>query len=118
MNIKQSYVTKNSCYLSNRKIEPKGIMLHSIGVGQPNAKNLVNNYNNPTLQACVHAFIDANNGDIYQTLPWNHRGWHCASGKNGSGNNTHIGVEMCEPAYIKYTGGSTFTVSNLATAQQ
>jgi len=27
-------------------------------------------------------------------LPWNHRGWHCG----GSCNNTHIGVEMCEPA--------------------
>ena len=42
-------------------------------------------------------FIDANTGDIYQTLPWNHRGWH----GGGSSNNTHIGVEMCEPAAIK-----------------
>ena len=67
--------------------------------------------------ACVHAFIDGNDGTVYQTLPWNHRGWHCASGKNGSGNNTHIGVEMCEPACIKYTGGSTFTCSDLATAK-
>lgn len=54
---------------------------------------------------------------MYQTLPWNHRGWHCASGKNGSGNNTHIGVEMCEPACIKYTEGSAFTCSDLATAK-
>lgn len=40
-------------------------------------------------------------GTVYQTLTWNHRGWHCASGKNGSVNNTHIRVEMCEPASIK-----------------
>ena len=32
----------------------------------------------------------------YQTLPWNHRGWHCGSGSKGSGNNTHIGFEICE----------------------
>ena len=41
---------------------------------------------------------------MYQTLPWNHRGWHAG----GSANNTHFGVEMCEPATIQYTGGSTF----------
>ena len=48
-------------------------------------------------RACVHGFIDGNDGTIYQTLPWNHRGWH----GGGSSNNTHIGVEMCEPACIK-----------------
>ena len=67
-------------------------------------------------RACVHGFIDANTGDIYQTLPWDRRVWHCASGKNGSGNNTHIGVEMCEPATIKYTGGASFTCSDRAAA--
>ena len=35
----------------------------------------------------------------------------------GSGNNTHIGVEMCEPASIRYTGGSSFTCSNLSAAR-
>ena len=28
----------------------------------------------------------------YQTLPWDHRGWHAG----GSANNTHIGFEICE----------------------
>ena len=69
------------------------------------------------MTACVHAFIDANTGDVHQTLPWNRRGWHCASGKKGSGNNTHIGVEMCEPSCIKYTGGATFTCSDPAAAK-
>ncbi len=54
---------------------------------------------------------------MYQTLPWNHRGWHCGSGNKGSGNNTHIGVEMCEPACIKYTSGSNFTCSDKAAAR-
>lgn len=50
-------------------------------------------------QKCVHAFIgrfaDGGVGTV-QTLPWNLRGWHGASGKNGSANNTHIGFEICE----------------------
>lgn len=54
---------------------------------------------------------------MYQTLPWDHRGWHCGKGDNGSGNNTHIGVEMCEPACIKYTGGATFTCSDVEAAK-
>lgn len=93
-------------------------MLHSIGTPQPSAQVLVNNYNRAGLAACVHAFIDANNGDTYQTLPWHIRGWHCASGKNGSANNTHLGIEMCEPKGIKYTGGSTFIVTDEATARR
>ncbi len=52
----------------------------------------------------IHAFIGKlADGSIatYQTLPWDHRGWHAG----GSANNTHIGFEICEddltnPAYF------------------
>ena len=27
--------------------------------------------------AGVHAFIDANDGVVYQVLPWTFRAWHC-----------------------------------------
>lgn len=58
----------------------------------------------------MHAFIDGSTGDVYQTLPWDYRGWHCGTGTSGqSANNTHIGIEMCEPACIAYTGGTSFT---------
>ena len=118
MNLIQSFLTKNPCYTCGRTITPKGLMLHSVGCSQPSAAVFVRNWNKASYdQACVHAFIDANTGDIHQTLPWNRRGWHCASGKKGSGNNTHIGVEMCESACIKYTGGATFTCSDPATAK-
>ena len=118
MKLIKSILTKNPCYTAGKKIIVKGLMLHSIGCPQPRASVFINNWNRADYDnACVHAFIDGNDGTVYQTLPWNHRGWHCASGKNGSGNNTHIGVEMCEPACIKYTGGSTFTCSDLATAK-
>ena len=118
MKLKESILTKNPCYTAGRKITVKGLMLHSVGCSQPKASVFINSWNRASYNnACVHAFIDGNDATIYQTLPWNHRGWHCGSVSKGSGNNTHIGVEMCEPACIKYTGGSSFTCSDLATAR-
>ena len=114
MKLVQSFLTKNPCYTAGRKITVKGLMLHSVGCPQPSAAVFVRNWNKASYdRACVHGFIDANTGDVYQCLPWNHRGWH----GGGSSNNTHIGVEMCEPACIKYTGGATFTCSDPATAK-
>ena len=118
MKLIQSFMTKNPCYKAGTKISIKGLMLHSVGCPQPKASVFINSWNSESFRsACVHAFIDAENGNVYQTLPWNYRGWHCASGSKGSGNNTHIGVEMCEPACIKYTGGSSFTCSDKTTAK-
>ena len=115
MNIIQSILTKNPCYTAGKKIEVKGLMLHSVGCPQPKASVFVNSWNKSSFNsACVHAFVDAITGDVYQTLPWDHRGWHCGA----YANNTHIGVEMCEPDCIKYTGGSSFTCSNTARAKE
>lgn len=108
--IKECYLTKNPYYtrnvyqVDNRYTTfqirgPLGLMLHSVGCAQPNALVFITNWNKPSYEnACVHGFIDANSGIIYQTMPWNFRAPHCA----GSGNNTHIGVEMCESSYIRY----------------
>ena len=114
MKLVQSILTKNPCYTAGRKITVKGLMLHSVGCPQPKASVFIHSWNSASYgRACVHGFIDGNDGTVYQTLPWNHRGWHCG----GSGNNTHIGVEMCEPACIKYTSGSNFTCSDKAAAK-
>ena len=59
-------------------------------------------------EPCVHGFIGKlADGSVaaVQTLPWNHRGWHCGSGKKGSGNDSYISFEICEdgltdPAYF------------------
>lgn len=118
MKLVQSILTKNPCYTAGRKITVKGLMLHSVGCPQPKASVFINSWNSPSYDnACVHGFIDGNDGTVYQTLPWNHRGWHCGSGSKGSGNNTHIGVEMCEPACIRYMSGSNFTCSDLPTSR-
>ena len=118
MKLVESILTRNPCYTAGRKITVKGLMLHSVGCPQPKASAFISSWNSPAHDtSCVHGFIDGNDGTVYQTLPWNHRGWHCGSGSKGSGNNTHIGVEMCEPACIRYTAGSNFTCSNVAAAK-
>ena len=120
MELVESFLTLNPCYVANvnradsryarfQDEGPKGLMLHSVGCAQPDASVFVRKWNSPTYtRACVHAFVDANSGIVFQTLPWNYRGWHAG----GSANNTHIGVEMCESGHIKYTGGSSFQVLN------
>lgn len=126
MNLIKRYLTKNPYYKRNvnksdsrytdfQKNGPKGLMLHSVGCAQPSAMVFIDNWDKETFDdACIHAFIDANTGDVYQTMPWNYRAPHCA----GTANNTHIGVEMCESSYIKYSAdGAKFTVTNRAKAQ-
>lgn len=117
MKIFSAILTKNPCYTRGRNIKVQGIMLHSVGCPQPSAQAFVKSWNTSSANVAVHAFIDGNNGTVYQTLPWYHRGWHCGSGQKGSGNNTHIGVEMCEPSCIKYKNGSAFTCSDLEAAR-
>ena len=111
MNLRKLILTNNACYKAGRTIAVKGIMVHSTGANNPNLRRYVgpddgllgkNQYNNHWnqdkpggRQVCVHAFIGKlADGSIatYQTLPWNHRGWHAG----GTANNTHIGFEICE----------------------
>lgn len=111
MNLRKFILTENACYKAGKKITPKGIMVHSTGANNPYLRRYVgpddgllgvNQYNNhwnqdrpDGKQVCVHAFIGKlKDGSIatYQTLPWDHRGWHAG----GSANDTHIGFEICE----------------------
>jgi N-acetylmuramoyl-L-alanine amidase len=113
MNLQKLIFTNNACFKAGRTIVPKGIMVHSTGANNPNLRRYVNpddgllgqntsgnhwNQDRPDgRQVCVHAFIGKlANGSVatYQTLPWNHRGWH----GGGDSNNTHIGFEICEDA--------------------
>ena len=113
MKITKSILTNNPCYKAGKTIKVKGLMLHSIGCPQPSAEKLIKSWNTASANVCVHGFIDGNSGEVYQTLPWDRRGWHCGSTANG----THIGIEMCEPDCIKYTSGSNFTCSDTAKAK-
>lgn len=115
MNIIEKMATANKCYQTEGNFTPKGIVLHSIGVGQPSAERMATAYNQykPNgSSVCVHAFLEPNK--VYQIMPWTRKAWHVG----GYGNQTHIGIEMCEPSQIKYTGGATFTCSDYKAAQE
>lgn len=114
MELIESFVKENPCYKAGKKIIVRGLVLHSVGCAQPSAAEFVKKFNSSTAKVCVHAFIDANDGKIYQTLPWEYKAWHCG----GSGNSSHIGVEMCEPGCIKYGGGASFTCSDEVKAKE
>jgi N-acetylmuramoyl-L-alanine amidase len=109
MNLNKLIFTENACYKAGQKIKVQGIMVHSTGANNPYLKRYVgpddgklgkNKYNNHwnqpmDRQVCVHGFIGKlQDGTIatYQTLPWDHRGWHAG----GAANNTHTSFEICE----------------------
>ncbi len=118
----EQFITKNDCYQNNlsradsryatfQDRGPLGLMLHSVGTPQPNAKVFTDGWNQSGKDVAVHAVLQAD-GTVYQCMPWNFRGWHAG----GAANDTHVGVEMTEPAQIRYTSGASFTVSDLAAA--
>lgn len=113
----ESYLTRNPRYTDGVTINVEGLMLHSVGCPQPKASAFVSSWNNPNFILAVHAFVDGLTGDVYNTLPWNRRAYHCGSGPKGSGNRNYIAVEMCEPASIRYTSGANFICTNLADAR-
>ena len=105
-------LTENDCYRRGVRITPKGVMVHSTGANNPWLRRYVqpddgrlgkntnaNDWNRPGLDVCVHAFIGKTaDGSVavYQTLPWDRRGWHAGSGKNGSANDGYLSFEICE----------------------
>lgn len=89
---------KNPVYREKRPLEVKGLMLHSVGYPEPLARPQTAYQNRKNARSCVHGFIDAVSGHCHRTLRWDTRGAHAG----GQANNTHIGIEMCEPSSIRY----------------
>lgn len=115
LTIKEAFLTENPYYKKAERITVQNLVLHSVGVGQPNAAVFLKNWNKETYKrACVHAFIDANTGTVYQTMPWEWRAPHAG----GSWlNDNSIGVEMCESSYVKYIGQTDrFNILNRSAA--
>ncbi len=119
MNLRKTLLTKNACYISGKRMTPKGIMVHSTGSNNPWLKRYVgpddgllglNRYGNHWNTAfpdgreiCCHAFIGKlADGSVttYQTLPWDMVGWHSGTGLLGIAKNAnnmgYIGFEICE----------------------
>ena len=123
MELIEAFSTENDCYKRNLAKDdsrytrfqsrgPTGLMLHSVGCAQPEAKVFAERWNRPGLEVAVHAVIGPG-GKVYQCLPWHFRGWHAG----GSANDTHVGIEMTEPACLRYTGGASFTCTDADAAR-
>ena len=66
MKIVSEIMKENPCYKAGKKIKVKGLMLHSVGCPQPDAATFIKSWNRAEYKrACVHAFIDGNNGTVY-----------------------------------------------------
>ena len=110
--IRKQIAEDSPCNKTGAEITVKGAMLHSVGCPQPKPEVFAKTWETSTA-ACVHAVTGEEEYAI-QCLPLfperkkARRGWHGASGKNGSVNNTHLSLEMTEPATIKYVGGATW----------
>lgn len=112
LKISKMIMTNNDCYKAGRRIVPKGIVVHSTGANNSELRRYVgpddgvlgqnkhnNHWNQPGHSKCVHAFIGKvadGSVAIYQTLPWDYRGWGVGKGEKGSYNDTHIQFEICE----------------------
>ena len=104
-NLKTKFMENNDCFTTNEKIIPRGIVLHSTATPGVMASEWYARWNKSykngetNRQVAVHSFLD--DREIWQYLPWNHRGWHAG----GTANNTHIGIEICEPSGVTYSYG-------------
>lgn len=114
MQITQRYIRNNPSFTANligadwrytnfQQHGAKGAVLHSIGIQQPSAAVIANNFDRSDAEASVHAVLQAD-GQVLQLMPWNYRAWHVG----GSANDTHIGVEMTEPSCIWYDANNGY----------
>ena len=114
----QRYMTKNPEYRKKKPLEVKGLMLHSVNCPVPSAMSFINRWDSSSYtRASIHGFIDANTGKVYQTLPWTIQAGHCYKGPKGSGNKTHIGVEMCEASSVYWLDWNKISCSNWSYAR-
>ena len=107
----EAICTGNRRYKAYEKIDPVGVVLHSIGTPQPRARVLRDYWQRDASPYVVHYMVD--DKEILHCMPDDFKCWHVGS----PGNNQWLGIEMGEPSQIKYTSGASFTVSNLAAAQ-
>ena len=112
MQIIEALCTGNSRYKAGERLTPKGVVLHSIGTPQCNARVLRDYWNRNGSPYVVHYVLD--DTQVLHCMPNSKKCWHVGS----PGNAKWLGIEMCEPSQIKYVSGASFTVSDLSAAQK
>lgn len=112
-NFYETIATYSGAYQANRRIKPKGIVIHSTGAENPNLWRWVNDPINAGINSNQNYFGGPNddrdvtphavfgldtNGDyaIEKILPYDYRCWGCGSDRYGSFNDSHIQIEIAE----------------------
>lgn len=113
-----AFAVKNPVYIPTRKIEVKGIVVHSVGCAQSSGANAAV-YFNKDVGGCVHGFLEAN-GDFYMTMPIADEKKYAIKGGHAGGsiNNTHLGIELMETTHIKYKTQFTFDILDFEKAEK
>ena len=111
MTVTEALCTGNRRYRAAEPLVPQGVVLHSIGTPQPRARVLRDYWQRDASPYAVHYVVD--DREILHCMPDHYKCWHVGS----PGNARWLGVELCEPAEITYTGGAVFTISGLEAAR-
>ena len=101
----ESFATKNPRYYSPTKKNKIGYMQHSTGTPGAKASYFINSWNKSSCQAEAEFVID--DTGIYQLFPIGIKTWHCG----GSGNNTHVACEICEPQDTRFLDANWYNLS-------
>lgn len=107
MELTKRYVTNNMHYKNNYIIDVRTLVLHSVGVQQPNPDVFVRQWDSTANKYLTQIVIGADKA--YECLPCTSiKGkavfcWHV-----GNANGYSIGAEMTEPSTIKYTSGANW----------
>lgn len=105
---KVRYITENDGYRRNGALTPKGIVLHSTAMPGYDAEAIFRNFNRTGRGASIHGCID--DKEFIQTMPFARKAGHVGRGSRGTLNDTHIGIELCEPTGLTYnSAGSVIT---------
>ena len=111
MTVTEALCTGNRRYAAAEPLRPQGVVLHSIGTPQPRARVLRDYWQRDASPYAVHYVVD--DREVLHCMPDHYKCWHVGS----PGNARWLGVELCEPAQIRYTGGVAFTISDLEAAR-
>ena len=96
LGIKGMFTVKNPTFTNQIARTKKKLMVHSTATPGAPAQNFFPNWNSPNAGASVEFVVD--DKQILQFMPIGKNGnciktWHCG----GSGNNSYIATEVCEP---------------------
>lgn len=105
LKITESLLTNNPRQKNPTPKSKYGYMQHSTGVPGAKAKSFISNWNKSTCQAETELIID--DTGIYRMMDIGIRTWHCG----GSGNNTHVGCEVCEPIQTRLLDVNWYSLS-------